>query len=222
LSFSEGKVGSALGKLGQTREALINLRSGVARQESLAANDPHHVLLDNHLANSYMRLANCLQDSGNTKEAIEYYRKAVAARITYSEKSPNSSMNRGALAECYTNLAKALGPRNSEDALQQYSSALELLEPLTTADRSNAQYRIALAEALSDAARLYVRMASADSSVRLQYWTKARSYYQRSQELWLELNKAGKLPPSRSRSIQEVSTELSQCNDSLAKLQQAH
>ena len=222
LSFSEGKLGSALGKLGQTREALVNLRNGVARQESLAANDPHHVLLDNHLANSYMRLANCLMDMGNTKEAIEYYRKAVASRITYSEKSPNSSMNRGALAECYANLAKALGPRDSGDALKQYGNAIELLEPLTVADRSNAQYRIALAEALSDTARLYVRMASTDSSTRLQYWMKARSFYQRSQDLWVELGRAGKLPASRSRSIQEVSAELARCNDSLAKLQQAH
>jgi tetratricopeptide (TPR) repeat protein len=222
LSFSEGKVGSALGKLGQTREALVNLRSGVARQESLAANDPHHVLLDNHLANSYMRLANCLLDSGNTKEAIEYYRKAVAARITYSEKSPNSSMNRGALAECYANLAKALGSRDREDALKQYSNAVELLEPLTAADRSNAQYRIALADALLNTARLYAHNAPGESSLSLQYWTKARSFYQRSQELWLELDKAGKVPAAKSHTIQEVSGELARCNDSLAKLQQVH
>jgi non-specific serine/threonine protein kinase/serine/threonine-protein kinase len=222
LSFSESKVGSALGKLGQTREALVNLRSGVARQESLAAKDPHHVLLDNHLANSYTRLANCLFESGNINEATDYYRKAVAARLTYSQKSPKNSMNRGALAECYTNLAKALAPSDREDALKQYSMAIELLEPLTTTDRSNAQDRITLADTLSNAAELYVRMASTEPSARLQYWMKAKSFYQRSQELWLELEKAGKLPPARSHAVQEVNDELARCNDSLAKLVQVH
>ncbi len=222
LSFSESKVGSALGKLGQTQEALVNLRSGVARQEFLAAKDPYHVLLENHLANSYTRLANCLRDSRNTKEATEYYRKAVAARLAYSEKSPNSSMNRGALAECYTNLAKALESGEREGALKQYSNAIELLDRLITADRSNAQYRINLADALANTARLYVRMASGDPSTRLQYWTKAKSLYQHSQELWLELDRAGKVPPTRISAIHEVNIELTRCNDSLAKLEQIH
>ncbi len=224
LSFSESKVGSALGKLGQTREALVILRSGVERQESLIAKDPHHILLYNHLANSYTLLANCLLDSADTKSAIEYYRKAVAARLRLLEKSPNSGTNRGALAECYTNLAKALGPSDREDALKQYGNAVELLEHLTAVDRSNAQYRIALADALSNTARLYVRMAGQDGepSTRLQYWTNARSFYQRSQELWLELGRAGKLLPARGRAIREVSGELARCNDSVAKLQQVH
>ena len=164
LSFSETKVGSALGKLGQTREALVILRSGVARQESLMAKDAYHVLLYNHLANSYTLLANCLLDSADKKSAVEYYRKAVAARLTLLEKSPNSGMNRGALAECYTNLAKALGPSDPEDALKQYNAAIELLEHLTVADASNAQYRIALADALTNEARLYVRMAGEEGA----------------------------------------------------------
>ncbi len=228
LSFSESKVGSALGKLGQTREALVILRSGVARQESLIARDPHHILLYNHLANSYTLLARCLLDATDTKSAIEYYRKAVAARLTLLEKSPNSSSNRGALAECYTNLAKALAPSHRksdrEDALKQYNDAIELLEHLTAADSTNARYRIALAEALTNSAQLYARMAAQDAepSIRLQNWTKARSLYQRSQELWLELGRAGKLPPARAEAVREVSTELARCNDSLAKLNQVH
>jgi non-specific serine/threonine protein kinase/serine/threonine-protein kinase len=155
LSFSESKVGSALGKLGHTREALAIMRNGVARQESLLAKDLHHILLYNHLANSYTLLANCLLASAETKLAIEYYRKAVTARLALLEKSPNSSMNRGALAECYMNLGKALGPDDRQDALKQYSRAVELLEHLTAADRSNARYRIALADAQSKTAQLF-------------------------------------------------------------------
>jgi non-specific serine/threonine protein kinase/serine/threonine-protein kinase len=224
LSFSESKVGIALGKLGQTREALVILRSGVAKQESLVAKDPHAILLYNHLANSYTRLADCLLDGGDVKEAIEYYRKAVAARLVFSKKSPNSSTNRGALAECYANLAKALEPSDREDALKQDSNAIELLEPLTAAHVANAQNRIALADALSNAAQLYARIAGEDGdpATRLQDWTKAKSLYERSQELWLELDRTGKLPAPRARMIQEVSNGLARCNESLAKLQEVH
>ena len=154
LSFSETKSGSALGRMGQTREALAILRTGVARQEALLLKDPHHILLYNHLANSYTLLAQALGEGGDTRSAIGYFRKAVAARLTLSEKSPTSISNRGALAECYTNLANALGPNNPGDALKQYSNAIELLQRLTSTDRSNAKYRTELAEALSRRERM--------------------------------------------------------------------
>lgn len=224
LSFSESKVGSALGKLGHTREALVSLRSGVARQESLLAQDPRRILFYNHLANSYTLIANCLLDSGDQKSAIEYYRKAVAARVTLSEKSPNSGANRGALAECYVNLGKALGTSDREDALKQYDDAVGLLENVTAVDASNTRYRMVLADALTTEARFYVRMAGQDEdrTTRLRDWTKARSLYQHSQELWLELGRSGKLPPARSAAIREVIGELARCDDSLVKLEQIH
>src|SRR5690242_20988652 len=65
--------------------------------------------------------------------------KAVAARLALSEKSPNSSTNRGALAECYANLAKALGPSDHNDALKQYSNAIELLERLTRSEEHTSE-----------------------------------------------------------------------------------
>ena len=222
LSFSESKVGSALGKLRRVSEALALLRSGVERQKSLLAKDPHHILLYNHLANSYTLLANCLLDSADTKVALGYYRKAVAARLALAERSPNSSSNRGALAECYVNLAKALASSDRAEALTQYNNAVEVLERLIAADRSNGPRHVALANALSDTARLYVRMAGQDkeSSARVQDWTKARSLYQRSRDLWLEAGRAGKVPPAQGQAIREVSSELARCNNSLAKLQQ--
>lgn len=222
LSFSESKVGSALGKLGQLRPALVLLRVAIAKQEALMASDPHHILLFNHLANSYSRLADCLLDNGDRKAAVEYYRKAVNARRALMERSPNSVTNIVALAEGYSNLAQALGPTDGADALMQSDNAIQQLERLTAADRSNARYRIALAEALSGTARLYARMASAEPSNRLQRWTKAKLFYERSQQLWLELKNAGKLPPTQRQAIPAVEKDLAQCNDSLAKLQELH
>jgi len=115
-------------------------------------------------------------------------------------------------------------PSDREDALKQYGNAVELLEHLTAANRSNAQYRIALADTLSSTAQLYVRMAGQDSdpSTSLPYWTKARSFYQRSRDLWLELGRAGKLPPARGRAIQDASDELARCEDALVRLQPTH
>jgi len=181
-------------------------------------------LIYHHLANSYTRLANCLLDSGDRKVAAEYYRKAVNARLTLAEKSPGSNWNRGSLAECYTNLAKALGPDNPGDALKQYNKAIELLDPLTAADRSNVTVRIALADALSNAARLHVQMAGRDEepSTRLEDWNRAKSFYERSLGLWLELERTGKLPPDGNVAMNNVRNELARCNDSVAKLQQVH
>jgi len=79
-----------------------------------------------------------------------------------------------------------------------------------------------LAEALTNMARLYEYMAehSGETAKRTQYWIDARSLYQRSQGLWRELEKAGKLPSGRGDAAQKINTELARCNESLAKLQQ--
>lgn len=224
LSFSEGKMGAALGKLGHTPEALVILRSGIAKQEGLAAKDPTHILLYNHLANSYMRLANCLRDSGDTKTAVGYFRKAVAERLALAEKSPGSSTNRRALAESYSSLASALARTQRDEAVKEYNNAFALLEALSGVDQNNTQYRIAMADILSNTARLYVRLARQTSGAprRQQAWTKAKLLYQRSDELWLGLDRIGKIPPNRSGAIREVSDELARCDDSLTRLADAH
>jgi tetratricopeptide (TPR) repeat protein len=224
LSFSEGKLGLALGESGHAREGLALLRTGVARQEALLTRDPNHILMYGHLANSYTRMANYLGASGDHKSAIEFYRKAVAARLRLSEKSSASSSNRGSLAECYTNLGKALAPNDVPDALRQYGKAVELLEPLTLADGANAQYRIALAETLATTAGLYARTASGEEagSRRLQQWTKARAFYERSRNLWLELDRSGKLPAAGSRSLSEITRELAAIDDSVDRLERVH
>ena len=222
LSFSEVKVGSTLGKLGHTRDGLAMLHRGIQRQEVLLVTDSHHVQLYSHLAGSYTLLAHCLRESRDNKSAIEYFRKAVAARLTLADKNPNSSLNRASLAECYTSLAQALAPIDGNDALKQYGNAFEVLEHLSTAYPGNAHYRTALADAMSNAARLYVRLASKEPALRIQHWTKAKSLYQRSQQLWFELERAGKVPPGRNGAVPEVSAELARCNDFLAKLEQPH
>jgi len=224
LSFSETKAGSAMGKLGQTQAGLLLLRSGVAKQEAMIAKDPRHVLLYSHLAGSYTLLANSLLDSADRKTAIEYYRKAVAARLSFSEKSPTNVSNRRALAECHANLAKALEPTDRAEAIKQYGNAIETLEHLTPADGTNALSRIARADSLSSAARLYVRMAElgGESSSRFEYWTKARSFYQHSQQLWMELESTGKLPSTRREVVREVNAQLARCDDSLEKLGHSH
>ena len=209
LSFSEGKVGLALGELGETGEALTILRKGVARQESLSSKDPNDVVLYGHLANSYTRLAHCLLQGGDAKTAVEYYRKAVAARLKLSAKNSGSNANRGALAECYANLGKALAASDRAGALAQYTNAIELLEPLSAAEVNNANYRIRLADALKNAARLDVLMASAsgrNDSIRLEQWSKAQALYQRSQDLWQDLDRAGK--PVDRQGMQDVAREL--------------
>ena len=222
LSYSEGSVGSALAKLGQTRDALAIMRSGIERQESMIAQDPQHILLYNDLATSYTRLADCLMQSSDRKTAIEYYRKAVAARIAFSEKSPNSGVNNSALAQCYANLAKALVTIDRDDALKQYNSAIELLERLGGNDRSNSQNRINLADALSNMGRLYMQMGEPDGDrpTRVRYLTRAKSSFQRSQQLWLELGRTGKLTPAHDGAVRGITADLARCDNSLAKLQQ--
>lgn len=224
LSFSESKVGSALGKSGKRREAIAFLQAGLTRQETLAGKDPGATGMWGHLANSYTRLADCLLENGDGKRAVEHYSKALDARLHLSASDPAAIAYRGALAESYANLGRALGPSRAAEALECDAKAVALLEPLAASDSQNAQHRIRLAAALTNAARLHVRLAANNSepvSSRVRHNTTARSFYQRSQRLWAELQRGGKLAGPDRRWPRQVALELADCENALAALRMA-
>lgn len=224
LSFSEGKVGSVLSVLGKTREALVLLGSGVKRQELLLHHDPTRGLLYGYLANSYTRMADCLRKSGDEGTAVDYYRKAVAARLELSEKNPASNANRGALAECYANLGRALTVGDPADALRQYNKAVELLNQLMAAGVNDGQNRMRLADVLANSARLRVRLASQTSStdsIRLQEYAAARSLYQRSYGIWMELDREGRLAAADRQLPRQLVRELEGCITLVARLKRS-
>lgn len=220
LSFSEGKFGMALGKSGRYPEALGMLRQGATRQEFLYRKDSHNDLLGGFLANSYTRLAQCLAECGTPKEALEYYRKALESRQNLYARNPGNAANRGALARSYLNLGKALVWRDRDGAMENVCKAIGLLEELTTTDARNAQYRTDLADATASAARLYVKMASrmeAPSGRQLEFWENARSFFARSQNLWLELERSGRLAAADRSWLREVARELAMCETAAAR-----
>jgi tetratricopeptide (TPR) repeat protein len=130
---------------------------------------------------------------------VEYYRKALAARQALYVKSPDNTANRGALAECHNNLGEVLASSHPSEALENYGKAIELLEKLTVTDPNNAQYRIRLAGAVTNAARI---------NAGFEQWSKACSLYRRSQDLWSQLERAGKL-----RAEDVVARELARCEN---------
>ena len=224
LSFSEGKFGWSLGKLGRHQEALTLVRQGVALQESLLSRDPHNDQLTGFLATSYTRLADCLTEDGATQIALTYYAKALGNRQALYARNPGNAVNRGALAESYLNLGKAVAPVDRTRGMENIRKAIELLEGLAAADAGNAQYRTDLADATTSAARLYVTMAArVDEPVnrRLGLLENAHSLYSRSQSLWLELERSGRLNVAGRRQSQAVVSELASCEASIARLQAA-
>ena len=111
-----------------------------------------------------------------------------------------------------------------EDALKQYNDAIELLEHLTAADSTNARYRIALAEALTNSAQLYVRMAATrcrafDPSAELD---ESQIALPAQPGVVAGTRQSRQLPPARARRSGKSARELARCNDSLAKLDQVH
>jgi hypothetical protein len=104
-----------------------------------------------------------------------------------------------------------VAPGNPSEALALHRQAIELLESLTATDANNAQHRLRLANAITNAARLHVRLASrTGESSRFQFdqWSEACSLYHRSRDLWLALAQGGKLVASDRRWPEVVSREL--------------
>jgi len=210
-----------LANTGDVSGGLDYQRQAMKIDEVLAAADPANVDAQLDLAISQSNIAELLSLGGKSSEAEESYGKALAILEILSRTNPSNTEIRFTLADDTIKMGHCL--MNSGEivsAAHHYQKGVAILQGLVTADPSNAEFRSALAASCQNIGEAHLRTASRDRGFRgtqLELWRSARSWYQKSLEVWLTLERQGALSKPQADVPAAVKREIAKCDAALGR-----
>lgn len=224
LAVKYNKVGLALANLRDKTGALENAQKSLALFESLATAEPTNGQARRELALAYNRAGDHLWDAQRQTEALEAYRKGLAIHEALSSADPQNAQARHDLAVSYGNVGYALAQAGDENGgLGHTRKSQALFEALAAADPTNVVARRDLAISYSYLGDVYGMLASnaASASRKIELWREARSWYQKSLNIYLEMRSSGTLRGADAGKPDEIGRQIADCDAALAKLQGA-
>jgi tetratricopeptide (TPR) repeat protein len=160
-----------------------------------------------------------LLKTGRYGEALKQYRQAVAIDEGLSAADPQDDWARKYLVYNYLRLGDAqLKTKDAVAAQLTYEKCLALAKSRTASDATNVG---ALADLADSFARLGALNLSEGSKQELpipqrkRRLNSARSWYQESLKVWLDMRKRGILSGVLSQSPDQVAAELAKCENAL-------
>jgi non-specific serine/threonine protein kinase/serine/threonine-protein kinase len=177
------RLSEALGRTGETAEALTLARKGLDLLKRAAGAPPSgdaasQAQLRRDLAASHSRVGDLLSASGDTAGALEHFRLSLAMVEPLAAAAPNDPANLRQLATAHQKLANALGNPNYPNvgdpagALEHLQRSARVLRDATLAQPTNALFRRLLAVVNSNTAdvlQALKRPADAVASQRLAH-----------------------------------------------------
>jgi eukaryotic-like serine/threonine-protein kinase len=213
------QLGETLLKTGDTEGAIENYRKCLKITEDYAAKAPPNMLIRRQLAVSHRKLGEGLHIAGKAAGALESFRKSLAITEEMVGADPANVQARGELIAINRAIGNTLLARkNWAGAFKNYRKALQTAEALAGVDTSNTKARAELANSYSDMGRAYAELASvAKAEGRRDRLREARSWYQKSLDLWQDLRSRNALAARHVRKPDEIAIEIGRCDEALEK-----
>jgi tetratricopeptide (TPR) repeat protein len=171
------------------------------------------------LAIDYANVGDVLLKTGDAQGALRRYKQAVDIDEKLAAVDPKDAWARRYLIYNYGRLADAFNKTgNRAAALSFYNKALSLAEQRVKADPNNARASEDLAEAYSKIAAAHFQLGS-EGNASLKQKKKslidARSWYQKSLEIWQAMRDHGTLSGLHAEEPEKVTREVSRCQSAL-------
>lgn len=220
LSVCNKRIGGILEFGGNLSEALDRYEQALTIDEALAAAEPTNARRKRDLSISYVNLGDILAKRGDFAGSLERYRMALALDEALAAADSADARSRDYLAYNSRRAGKALLELGKfAEARKSYARSLAITEDLSRIDPMNAKIRAELAESYASFGGLGERIASvaANRPSARRSWREARSWYERSRSVWLELQKQNALIGLYKGKPQELAQAISRCDSALAK-----
>ncbi len=219
LGLAYLKVSGAMGA--NYSEAEANLRKAIKILEDLSASDSNDARARREVGFAYFQLGNTLTEAQEFPGALEARRKASLIRQEISANDPQNKQASFDLGTSYADLSEGLtNTGDSEQALVNARQAQTILEKLSIDDPENNIYRRNVGLAYEKFALAYVRAAADEkltSNERLKNWVNARSWYLKTRQVFIDLQKNNALQPRDAGQIDRFSAKISSCDDNIAR-----
>ena len=221
LSVQYAFIGNGLARAGDATGARASHRQALAILETLLLSNPMNAQTRDTLGFCYEGLGYSLERAGDLAGALENYRKSVTIREALSEADPTNARDRGLLGALYYNIGGVLVKAGDlAGALDSYRKSVTIREALVKAAPASQWARRSLARSCSKLGEVQASLAShirTPTSRRSQHWHEARSWHQRSLDLFLDTRARDALSGDDARAVDEITNQITKCNAALAK-----
>jgi eukaryotic-like serine/threonine-protein kinase len=185
------EIGKTLTRLGKPEAALDSFRKSLRSYQSLSDADPSDTNVQRQVYVTFSEMGNAQLLTGNSRGALENYHTALTAFQNLSRGDPTNAETQYDLGSSYRRIGE-VQVRMGEvvEALDSYQQALPVFEALVERSPANAKTRADLALTYYDLGVAESKLAPA-TGLRSDRWQQARSWYQKSLDVWQELRANG-------------------------------
>jgi eukaryotic-like serine/threonine-protein kinase len=204
----------------QMNESLNSYRKSAAIAAELSAKDPENATLKADASIAHLSIGFILRDMGKAPEASENFRRALQLREELLSRDPHNYWKRWLTIEAAAKTASSLAQSgNTGEALNYSEKTLALIE--ATADESdNADFRTARATAYLEVADAYALLSDnqkLSATERRQYLHLARAQYQKSLDIFLDMQSKGTLSSLDGGVPDGLKRKIARCDAELVK-----
>jgi len=190
LQVSYYNQGEILARIGRTNAALASYRAELTLGEKLLRSDPSNEEYRGDVAYGLIRIGDMLFKLARYREAMGNYRRSQELRSADVKADPTNLWKRSSLIEAKAKICKTMAAAHeSSEARENCSGALSLMQH-TALDPGNSAIRSFFADTYSDLAQAEAALADNGSKgvgERRQHWRSARNLYERSLQIWQDL-----------------------------------
>jgi eukaryotic-like serine/threonine-protein kinase len=174
------------------------------------------------LADCYSNIGRALMMQKNESGASENFRRAMEIFKTRLELDPNDALTKTSISQNYNNVGNLMAQSGKfPEALENYKQSLDMREIYVKEHPNESGMHGRLGETTFDLGDLYAKMATVNGTSannKIMYWREAKSWYQRSLEVWQTLSKNGTLQGYQAAKPDETLQAISKCDESLAQM----
>ena len=223
LALSYDRVAEMLTGLTENHsEALLFMRKAQEIGETLAAAEPLNTRLRRGQAVGHFNVAIVSAKLGDTKTGLDSSRKALSIFTEMLSADPQNEEFRQAVAMVQIFVSEMM-IKNGEaaEAIELLSQSLLTLEKSFAASPTDeiAHFRIGSVQAgLGQGYAALASESKTSAQRRLVHWREARSWFQKSQEIYGVFRDAGKLTGEDAARLDTVIEEIAKCDATIARL----
>ncbi len=152
---------------------------------------------------------------GDNEAALVNYRKSLEIRANDVKADPSNLWKRSSLIEAHAKICKTLARSgNVSAALAAAAETLALMNK-TAVEPTNAAIRSFFGDTYSDVGEAYAALALRQKSIaegRRKYWNSAREMYERSLQIWQDMQSRGILSNIDINKPEIIVRKIAECN----------
>ena len=216
------EIGNTLTRLGKPKDALDNFHKSLENYQALSDADPTDANAKRQVYLTIRLMGNALMLAGKTRDALENYRQALSVFQELSQADPSNAEIQYDMGVSYRKISEALAKSGDMTrALESSGQALAIFEMLVQRSPANVKIRTDLALTYYDLGAAQSKLASDDLALTAQSideWRQARSWYQKSLDIYQDMKSKGTLSGADAGKPDGVSGNIAKCNEALKKL----